>query len=212
MNGRKSRETSSRDSDWSHWLRCWWPTSRHDGVAALDRALLDVEVALLTVEAQSFFTDDTLDSDVAELLQPHAAALALHVHDADARIRDLVCAGAELADELGVDGTGCTELLAALDDSGVVLEMPTGRREDYALAAGTDGGPRGLAPIARPGRRWPCHPARVRCPAAATHGIGGLGPRLDEHFGDHRRRGVGVTRDAGAGPALGAGARRSTRR
>ncbi len=51
-----------------HWLRRWWPASRRDGIAGLDRALLDVEVALLTVDAQSFFTDDTLDSDVAELL------------------------------------------------------------------------------------------------------------------------------------------------
>ena len=132
-----------------HWLRRWWPASRRDGIAGLDRALLDVEVALLTVGAQSFFTDDTLDSDVAELLQPHAPALIVHVRDDDARIRDLVRAGAELAGEVGVDGTGWAELLAALDDSSVVLDIPTGRRDDYALAAGADAGPRGAAPIAR---------------------------------------------------------------
>src|SRR5258707_11966077 len=62
-----------------HWLRRWWPASRQDGIAALDRALLDVEVALLTVGAQGFFTDDTLDSDVTELLAPHATALFTHV-------------------------------------------------------------------------------------------------------------------------------------
>ena len=81
--------------------------------------------------------------------QPHAPALVMHVHDGDARIRDLVRAGAGLADELGIEGVGWTELFAALDDSGVVLEMPTGRRDDYALAAGADANPRAVAPIAR---------------------------------------------------------------
>ncbi len=132
-----------------HWLRRWWPASRRDGIAGLDGALLDVEVALLTVGAQSFFTDDTLDSDVAELLQPHAPALSVYVRADDARIRDLVRAGAELADEAGVDGRGWPELYAALDDSDAVAAVPTGRRDDYALAAGTDAGARGAAPIAR---------------------------------------------------------------
>src|SRR5258708_31721095 len=100
-----------------HWLRRWWPASRQDGIAGLDRALLDVEVALLTAGAQGFFADDTLDSDVAELLAPHAPALLLHVRDDDPRIRDLARAGAGLADEVGVDGIGWTELFAALDNS-----------------------------------------------------------------------------------------------
>src|SRR5262249_32710268 len=64
-----------------HWLRRWWPASRQDGIAGLDRALLDVEVALLTAGAQAYFLDDTFDSDVVELLTPHAAALINHVHD-----------------------------------------------------------------------------------------------------------------------------------
>jgi hypothetical protein len=137
-----------------HWLRRWWPASRRDGIANLDRALLDVEVALLTVGAQGFFTDDTLDSDVAELLEPHAATLITHVRDDDPRVRDLVRAGAGLADELGIDGIGWTELSAALDDSNAILAAapPTGRRDDYALAAGADAGPRGAggaAPISR---------------------------------------------------------------
>ena len=146
-----------------HWLRRWWPASQRDGIAALDRAFLDLEVALLTVGAQSFFTDDTLDSDVAELLEPHAPALVMHVHDGDARIRDLVRAGAELADELGFEGVGWTELLAALEDSGVVLEMTTGRRDDYALAAGADTNPRAVAPIARgvASIHWSGVPARI---------------------------------------------------
>ncbi len=135
-----------------HWLRRWWPASGRDGIAGLDRALLDVEVALLTAGAQGFFTDDTLDSDVAELLAPHAPALILHVRDGDPRIRDLVRAGAGLADEVGVDGIGWTELFAALGDSSAVPELPTGRRDDYALAAGADAGPRGPGDAAPLGR------------------------------------------------------------
>jgi hypothetical protein len=132
-----------------HWLRRWWPASRRDGIPGLDSALLDVEVALSTAGAQGFFTDDTLDSDVAELLAPHAPALIMRVRDADPRIRDLVRAGAGLADEIGVDGTEWAELYAALDDSNAVLDIPAARRDDYALAAGADGGPRGVAPIGR---------------------------------------------------------------
>ncbi|HTY31818.1 hypothetical protein [Mycobacterium sp.] len=135
-----------------HWLRRWWPVSRLDGIAGLDRALLDVEVALLTSGAQGFFTDDTLDSDVVELLAPHAPALITHVLGGDPRIRDLVRAGAGVADEVGVDGAGWAELYAALDDSGMALAgepiQPGGRRHDYALAAGAGAGPRDTAPIA----------------------------------------------------------------
>ena len=132
-----------------HWLRRWWPASRQDGIASLDRALLDLEVAWLTAGAQSFFADDTLDSDVVELLAPHATALAAHAADGDPRVLDLVRAGADLAGELGVDGPDWPELYAALDDSGAVLAAPNGRRDDYALAAGAGAGPRAAAPIAR---------------------------------------------------------------
>jgi hypothetical protein len=131
-----------------HWLRRWWPASRREDIAGLDRALLDVEVALLTAGAQDFFTDDTLDSDVAELLVAHGAALLPHVGDGDPRIVDLIRAGVGLADEVGVDGRGWPELFAALDDSTTALTMPSGRQDDYALAAGGDDGPRGAA-IAR---------------------------------------------------------------
>jgi len=134
-----------------HWLRRWWPASRHDGIAGLDRALLDVEVAVLTTGAQGFFTDDTLDSDVTELLAPHAAALITHLRSGDPRILHLIRAGTELADEIGVDGLAWPELYAALDDSGTIPELApqSGRRDDYALAAGVGPGPRGAAPIAR---------------------------------------------------------------
>jgi hypothetical protein len=132
-----------------HWLRRWWPASRRDGIAGLDRALLDVEVALLTVGAQGFFTDDTLDSDVAQLLAPHATALISHAAGNDPRVVDLVRAGAGLADEIGVDEDDWSELSAALDDSAIILSLPSDRRDDYALAAGADGSPRAVAEIAR---------------------------------------------------------------
>ncbi|OBI00059.1 hypothetical protein [Mycobacterium sp. E2733] len=132
-----------------HWLRRWWPASRRDGIAGLDRALLDLEVALLTAGAQGFFADDTFDSDVAGLLAPHGVALAAHVADGDPRALDLVRAGVDLADELGADGPGWAELYAALDDSDISLSVPSGRRDDYALAAGAGAGPRTAAPIAR---------------------------------------------------------------
>ena len=51
-----------------HWLRRWWPASSRDGIVALDSAVLDGEIALLTAAAQDYFDDETLDSDVAELL------------------------------------------------------------------------------------------------------------------------------------------------
>jgi hypothetical protein len=132
-----------------HWLRRWWPASRVDGIAGLDRALLDVEIALLTSAAEGFFTDDTLDSDVVGLLAPHAPALITHLRGDDPRIRDLVRAGAGLADEVGVDDGAWPELYAALDDSGMALTVPSRRRDDYALAAGADVAPRGAVPIAR---------------------------------------------------------------
>jgi hypothetical protein len=132
-----------------HWLRRWWPASGRDGIAVLDHALLDAEVALLTADAQSYFSDDTFDSDVNELLAPHGSALTAHVHDGDPRVVDLVRAAAGLADEVGVDGPGWAELHAALDDSDSLAELAGGRRDDYALAAGAAGDMRGSTAIAR---------------------------------------------------------------
>lgn len=135
-----------------HWLRRWWPASRRDGIAGLDAALLDVEVALLTAGAQGFFTDDTLDSDVTQLLAPHAPALITHARGADSRIRELVRTGVELADDVGVDGIGWPELFAILDDSSAIRAaelVSTGHRADYALAAGAAAGAPDPAPISR---------------------------------------------------------------
>ncbi|BBX63965.1 hypothetical protein MSAS_31390 [Mycobacterium saskatchewanense] len=132
-----------------HWLRRWWPASRQDGIAGLDRALLDLEVALLTAGAQGYFADDTFDSDVSALLAPHGTALITHVRAGDPRVIDLVQAGAELADEAGVEGQAWSELSAALDGSRVTAEAPSGHRDDYALAAGAGGGRPGAPAIAR---------------------------------------------------------------
>lgn len=111
-----------------HWLRRWWPASDRDGIAALDPALLDAEIALLTVAAQDFFSDDTFDSDVAGLLRPHAAALRGYATIGDPRIAELAASCAELAEETGIGGWA--EQPAT----------PAGRKQDdYALAAGPGG-------------------------------------------------------------------------
>ena len=118
-----------------HWMRRWWPASHRDGIAALDPALLDAEIALLTAAAQDFFADDTFDSDVAGLLTPHSAALNALVRAGDPRVVELVRAAGELT-----------------DDVGIVLVEPTpatARRDDYALAAGADLRQRAAGAIAR---------------------------------------------------------------
>ena len=117
-----------------HWMRRWWPASHRDGIAALDPALLDAEIAVLTAAAQGFFADDTFDSDVAELLAPHTAALNDLVRGGDPRVVELVRVASELT-----------------DDVGIVLAEPVPvapRRDDYALAAGADRGQRRAGEVA----------------------------------------------------------------
>jgi hypothetical protein len=119
-----------------HWLRRWWPASARDGIVALDAAVLDGEVAVLTVAAQDFFADDTFDSDVADLLRPHLSALAALVEHGDPRAGGLAAECLELADDVGAT-------------DGARIEVPAaGRRDDYALAAGANGGARSDEPIA----------------------------------------------------------------
>lgn len=113
-----------------HWLRRWWPASARDGIAGLDRSLLDGEVALLTSAAQDYFSDDTFDSDVVELLAPHRSSLLAHELSGDPRVVDLTRACTELANEVGA--WEASESTAGLDDSSAR------RRDDYALAAGAD--------------------------------------------------------------------------
>jgi hypothetical protein len=118
-----------------HWMRRWWPASHRDGIAALDSAVLDAEIALLTSAAEGFFVDDTFDSDVAELLAGHVAALNELVRAGDPRIVELIRSASELT-----------------DDVGTVLVEPVAtapRRDDYALAAGAVRGQTGAGVIAR---------------------------------------------------------------
>jgi hypothetical protein len=117
-----------------HWLRRWWPASKLDGIAALDGALLDAEIALLTAAAQDYFTDDSFDSDVASLLRPHAAALGAHRQGGDPRVIELVRNCAEVADDVGVA-------------FGQADRVPL-HRDDYALAAGLQVGSHGSRAIA----------------------------------------------------------------
>ncbi len=114
-----------------HWLRRWWPESRRDGIVRLDRALLDAELAILVSAAQEFFTEDTLDSDLEVLLAPHRAALSALEGDADVRIAEMALASTNLADEAGA--------WSADSSSPPAASAVTGRRDDYALAAGRDG-------------------------------------------------------------------------
>jgi hypothetical protein len=115
-------------------LRRWWPASQRDGIAALDSALLDAEIAVLTAAAEDFFTDETFDSDVAALLRPHAAALSAHLQGGDPRVIELVRNCADLANDVGI----------AFGEADGVAQ----RRDDYALAAGPDAGRHGSSAIA----------------------------------------------------------------
>lgn len=105
-----------------HWLRRWWPASVRDGIADLDFAVLDAELAVLTAAAQEFFGEDTLDSDIEALLRPHRDALSAHRRGGDPRVAALAESGLELVD--GVEIAEPAEVTAHR------------RRDDYALAAG----------------------------------------------------------------------------
>lgn len=118
-----------------HWLRRWWPASDRAGIAALERPLLDAELALLTVAAEDFFTDDTLDSDVAGLLAPHLGMLNSLAVSGDSRIVALVEECRELAGEIGLDWPDTLEAKP--------------QRDDYALAAGSGDGTEAAGLIAR---------------------------------------------------------------
>jgi hypothetical protein len=131
-----------------HWLRRWWPASVRDGIAGLDAALLDAEIALLTAQADDFVGEDSLDADIGTLLAPHAAALTMHLLVGDPRVVDLVARCVRLATDVGVQAPGWAELADAVEEraSGSVASS---HQDDYALAAGSDGGPATTGSIAR---------------------------------------------------------------
>lgn len=109
-----------------HWLRRWWPASERDGIIGLDHGVLDVELAVLTAAVEDYFTDDTFDSDIAELLGPHTGIL-VDSRSGDPRVAELVRAAADLADDTGLDGWQAPEAVVAVAETS---------RDDYALAAG----------------------------------------------------------------------------
>lgn len=131
-----------------HWLRRWWPASVRDGIAGLDAALLDAEIALATAQAEDFVGEDSLDSDIAALVAPHAEALAMHLLVGDPRVVELVTRCVQLAEDIGVDAPGWAALAEAVEDRTAALAAPA-HRDDYALAAGSDGGPTATGSIAR---------------------------------------------------------------
>lgn len=111
-----------------HWARRWWPASLRDGIAGLDLALLDAELAVMTAQAQEFLDDDAVDGEIAGLLGPHHTALRDHRRGGDPRVIGIVDAAVELADETGVWDPA---------DLAAVPDLASSRRADYALAAGS---------------------------------------------------------------------------
>lgn len=130
-----------------HWLRRWWPTSVRDGMVALDRTLLDAEVALLTQKAQDYLSAEMVDSEVGDLLAPLAHGLAAHLRDGDPRVVELVTAAVDVAADVGVDGDGWDELYTARDEGAALRGAEELTRDDFALAA-SGSAPRGGGSIA----------------------------------------------------------------
>lgn len=117
---------------YGHWLRRWWPASSHGPIPVLDPVLLDLEVALLTLAAERWFSADTLDSDPAALLARWTAAeVCARASDPTPGARDLFVALGRHPDELVPHWTSAdlTSLAAALTSLPPV-------RTDFALAAG----------------------------------------------------------------------------
>ncbi|TDO12193.1 hypothetical protein EV580_3919 [Mycobacterium sp. BK086] len=131
-----------------HWLRRWWPASIRDGIAGLDPALLDAEIALATAQSDDFVGEDSLDADIHALLAPHATALTLHLLVGDPRVVELVTRCVRLAEDVGVDGPGWAELSDAVENMAAPATA-SAHRDDYALAAGSDAGPTPDGLIAR---------------------------------------------------------------
>lgn len=166
-----------------YWLRRFWPASARDGIAGLDPAVLDAEIAVAISEAEDFFGDGTLDSDIAGLLAPHADAFAMHVASGDARVVELARRCVELVDEVGLDIPGWLEVADAIDDVTRTSATPVpAARDEYALAAGGPGGPEPVEVIARGAATmaWTAVPGSVFDAAEDTVGwtIATDGPRV----------------------------------
>ncbi len=112
-----------------HWLRRWWPASGRDAIPALDAALLDAELAVVTARCEAFFGERTVDSDAAELLAPHSAALLRARSLRDPRVDALIDAALVVVDDAGLG-----EIDPTWDE--VVSAVPVTGDERYAAVAG----------------------------------------------------------------------------
>lgn len=121
-----------------HWLRRFWPESIRDAIAALDPAVLDAELAVATIGAEDFFGDGTLDSDITDLLAPHAATFVELVAGGDPRIVELARRCVDLVEEMGLLAPGWSAVADAIEVLSTVPSAAAGRQDDYALAAGRD--------------------------------------------------------------------------
>ncbi|MFE5284593.1 hypothetical protein ACFRAQ_06430 [Nocardia sp. NPDC056611] len=77
---------SARRLAYAHWASRWWPVSVLDGIAALDQALLDRDIALLTEECESLVDgDDAVPPPVREPVESslRASDYALAAGDGD---------------------------------------------------------------------------------------------------------------------------------
>jgi hypothetical protein len=149
-----------------HWLRRWWPAGVGDGIGSLDHAVLDAEIALLTLATEDLFTDITFDSEVGGLLGPHAVAYLWHLRSGDRRVVDLVRRAVELAVDVGAgedqDADLWMELAAMQRDSSVDRVPENSRQDNYSLAAG-DGRTADATAIARGSAsiKWSGVPPRI---------------------------------------------------
>ena len=148
-----------------HWLRRWWPASIRDGIAGLNPAVLDAEIAVATAGADEFLGDDTGDSDIAALLAPHAGSCGPSCCWAT-RGWPSWCAGVPSWPTSSVSRArlGGTGRRPGRHGAGTAVAAATGSRDDYALAAGRGGdrSPPRSSSAAR--RRWP----GAGCPAGCS--------------------------------------------
>ncbi|WP_067439950.1 hypothetical protein [Nocardioides jensenii] len=101
-----------------HWMRRWWPASARDGISALTTAVLDAELALLSVAVEEFLDQEAFDAELEALVRGLADLPA--PLRADPRVADLV--------------TACSELPVAVPEPGTGARW----RADYALVAGSE--------------------------------------------------------------------------
>ncbi|MGQ4382565.1 hypothetical protein [Streptomyces sp. SAS_270] len=130
-----------------HWAARWWPTSYLDGIPALERDVLGLELAALTHECQQLI-DESAELEGADLLEEHLAALdslirwrqsAAPPRQLD-RVLELID---DAADNVGLDGEALRRLRSALEQDHGPTAAPLHltelfvQQQEFALAAGS---------------------------------------------------------------------------